>query len=489
MDGEGRARRVVTNSAVLAVSKILERASGFVVGVLIANRLGADGLGVYAAAWAVYGVIAVAGVAGTTEYLVREISRDRSCTAAYTVHLSVLAVAFAAVLMCVAQLAARSVGYSAELQASVSIMLLAILPKVFNAIQEAVFVAYGKVAYQTMTRLWSATGYVVLAAWMLEQGAGVPSLVRAFVLMEYGVAVVYFIRINRSIVRLRPSFRLSLAGRLLRELRAFAASSLLAALFARPEIVLLSLMASEREIGYYSAAIRVAELPLTLYEVFMVNVFPMLSESFRRTEDRFAAWLRASVRVVLCTSLLFAACCLALADGIVTLLYGEGFGPAATVLRVLGVNVVLFALISVLWRSLVARERQGVNATLQLATVVLRLGSGVALIAPFAAVGAAVSSGVSSLAHVVLLLRAGARSGAPVAILRLAWRFLLAAAATGLAMWALGRWLPLPAALATGSVVYVVTAWRLGAIGAADLDVLRGALRLPERRRRSRDLV
>jgi O-antigen/teichoic acid export membrane protein len=152
MDGGSRARRVLTNSAVLAVSKILERASGFVVGVLIANQLGADGLGVYAAAWALYGVIAVAGVAGTPEYLVREIGRDRACTASYTVHLSILALAFASVLMAATQLVARHVGYSRELEASISIMLLAILPKVFNGIQEGVFVAYGRVVYQTMTR-------------------------------------------------------------------------------------------------------------------------------------------------------------------------------------------------------------------------------------------------------------------------------------------------------------------------------------------------
>jgi O-antigen/teichoic acid export membrane protein len=485
MDGGSRARRVLTNSAVLAVSKILERASGFVVGVLIANRLGAEGLGVYAAAWALYGVIAVAGSAGTTEYLVREIGRDRSCTASYTVHLSILALVFAGILMGATQLVARHVGYSRELETSISIMLLAILPKVVNAIQEGVFVAYGKVAYQTLTRFWSATFYVVLSAWMLANGAGVSSLVQSFVALEYAVAVAYFILINRNIVRLRPAFRPVLARRLVHELRAFVASSMLAALFARPEVVLLSVMVSEQQVGFYSAAIRVIELPLTLFEVLMVNVFPMMAETFKSAEDRFAAWQTAAVRVMLASSLLVAACCFALADQIVEILYGDGFGQAAAVLRVLGVTVVFFSLIAVFWRSLVARGRQGVNVSLQFISVVVRLSSGVLLIAPYAAIGAAISSGLSSLVHVSLLIRAAARSGAPEAVLRLAWRFALAAGVAGLVMWVLRERIPVPAALTVGSMVYVVLLAAVGAINRDDLAMLRRGR--PSRQRHGAD--
>ena len=85
------ASRVVRNSAVLAVSRVLERATGFIMALLVTAHLGVDALGVYAAAWAIYGLIALAGEAGATNYLVREISRDPSRTASYTVHLSVVA--------------------------------------------------------------------------------------------------------------------------------------------------------------------------------------------------------------------------------------------------------------------------------------------------------------------------------------------------------------------------------------------------------------
>jgi O-antigen/teichoic acid export membrane protein len=114
-----------------------------VVGVLVARSLGAHGLGVFAAAWAIYGLIAIAGTAGATDFLVREISRDRTRTASYTIHLSLVALAFSAALTLVAEGVVRLVGYSADLEAGVSVILLAIAPKVLSGIQEGVFVATG----------------------------------------------------------------------------------------------------------------------------------------------------------------------------------------------------------------------------------------------------------------------------------------------------------------------------------------------------------
>ncbi|HWH96183.1 MAG TPA: oligosaccharide flippase family protein [Baekduia sp.] len=463
-----RARRVLANSAVLAISKVLERTSGFVVGVLVANALGANGLGVYAAAWAIYGLIAVAGTAGTTDFLVREISRDRSRTADYAVHLSLIAFGFATVVMLAAEVVVRQVGYSAGLEHGVSVMLLAIVPKVLNGIQEGVFVAHGRVAFQTLTRFWSSMAYVALAAWMLARGAEVVALLTAFVALEYGVAVVYFIIINRAIARLRSRLRWSLARRLMREMKAFTGSSLIAALFARPEVVLLSVMSAERQIGLYSAALRIVEIPLTLSEVLMVNVFPMLSESFRTAEERFRFWQTASVRALVAFSLLFAAVCLALADDIVRILYGADLAAAASILRVAALNVAFFSLISVFWRSLVARERQGTNLALQAFTVGARLGTGAALIAPFGALGAAISSTASSALHLGLLVRATDRSGAPTRVLRVSWRFALAAAGSGTVMWLLARWLPWVAALLAGAALYVPLLLALRAVTPAD---------------------
>src|SRR4051812_21599631 len=110
-EADAPAGSVLRNTAFLAVSRVLDRLSGFSVSLLIAPYFGATGLGTYFGAMAVYSVIAIAGEAGTTNFLVREISRDRSRTASYVVHVSLVAIAVSAVLMAAAQLAIPHLGY------------------------------------------------------------------------------------------------------------------------------------------------------------------------------------------------------------------------------------------------------------------------------------------------------------------------------------------------------------------------------------------
>src|SRR4051794_19004542 len=176
---------VLRNTALLALSRVLDRVSGFAVSLLIAPKLGADGLGTYFAAIAVYSVIAIAGEAGTTNFLVREISREPGRTADLVLHVSVVAIGVSGLLMAGTQIVTPHLGYSEQLELSVSIVCLAILPTVLNSVQEAVFVAHGRVEFEAVANLIVATTYIGLAALLLHSGHGVPAVLRAYVALEY----------------------------------------------------------------------------------------------------------------------------------------------------------------------------------------------------------------------------------------------------------------------------------------------------------------
>jgi hypothetical protein len=349
-----RAKRVMKNSAIYAFSRVLERALSFLIGILVAIHLGSTGLGVYSAAWAFYGLIVVASAAGTIDYLVREVSRDRTRTSTYTVHLSVMAFVAATVLLVAGEVTVRFLGFSPGLEAGCRSCSWRSSPRCStgsrrrcssHTAESCTRRSRGSAAPSSMSGCRRGSSPVTT-------GSPPCSGVRG---IEYVVAIVYFFIINLKISRLKPQFSWSLARHIIHDIRAFAASSIVAALFTRPEIVILSLIVTEDQVGIYSAATRLVELPLTLTEAFMVNVFPQLAESFRSAEDRFLKWQSAAVRVILAFTLLFAAGCLAAADEIVRIVYGDDFGEAATVLRIIATNIAFFGLIAVFWRSLVAR--------------------------------------------------------------------------------------------------------------------------------------
>ena len=71
---------ILRNTAALAAARVVERSSTVVLSFFVARRLGAAGLGIYSAAMVFFGLISLAAEMGSTNYLVREIAKDRSRT-------------------------------------------------------------------------------------------------------------------------------------------------------------------------------------------------------------------------------------------------------------------------------------------------------------------------------------------------------------------------------------------------------------------------
>jgi polysaccharide transporter, PST family len=462
---------VLRGTTLLAASRILDRASTFVIMILITPRFGASGVGTYSVAMALYQLFAVAGTAGTTSFIQREVSRDRTQTADYIVHLSVMAAAAAVVLLGIMELVVPHLGYSPALETSAAIALLAVPATVLNSVQEAAFLVHRRMEFETVATFINALLYIGVGAALLFTHHPVSSVIVAYVILEYIVTIVYFVLISRFIARLRIAFKRSVAWRMVRDMKAFTASSLLQALFLRPEIVILSLVAHASQVGYYSAAIRVAEIPEFLPELFMANVFTLMSGAFGVDEQRFRELQDRAARAILLFCLAVAAIIFGAAPGIITLLFGSRFHPAINILRILSLTVLTLGLMSLFWRTLSARGRQDAVLRIQIYTIGVKIATGFALSAPFAAVGAAISATVSSALQAALLVLAAARNQARPAVGGVLWRLILAGVVTAVLTAVLvstSVWLAIP----VGVVTYIAAVVGLRAVSAEDRELL-----------------
>jgi O-antigen/teichoic acid export membrane protein len=472
--GGGAARGIFKNTVVLAVARIVERATTLVISLVLASKLGADGLGTYATALAIYGVISVAGEAGATLFLIRELAQDKSRTGPYIVHLSLMAAAVSLVLTVIFELVFRHAGYAPEVRDSVALVLLAILPKTLNSIQEAAFIVHERTEFETVTTLVSSTAYVVISVLLLSSGHGVESIVLAFVALEFLVTGVYFVLISRAIAKLHWRFDGALARRLVGEIKSFTASSALGALFSRPEIIILSLLSTTTEVGYYSAAVRIAEIWLFVPQVFMNNVYPVMSRAHLEGDVRFREVQNKAITYSLAYSLPLTAGMFAAAGPIIDKLFGDEFGSSITELRLLALNVTLFTLMSVFWRSVSARGHQDAVLRIQSMVIVTRLSVGIGLILPLASLGAAIATAAGTGVHAGLLIRAVRRYGAAPAVVRAGWRFALAAGVAGGVTWLLNDTLSLWALAPVGAAVYVAAVVAFRAFSPDDVRALRG---------------
>ncbi len=469
-------RQVFRNTLVLTLASLIDRASAVFLVFVLSQTLHVAGLGVYSVAIAFYGVLAMAAEVGASNFLVREIAKDKSKTGRYVVHLSIIGILVGILVVALAAVVIPHLGYSAELRTCVYVVLLAIIPGTLNALHEAVFVAHQRVEFQTYTALTVALLSLTTTLYLLTHGHGVVSVVAVFVITKYIITICYFFFTTRYITSLKERFDWTFARSLLYEIRAFAASSLLAGFFARPEILLLSLLTNETQAGFYSAALKLVDLWNILPETYMTNVFPVLSRSYHLADQKSQLIQDRSVKYLLALGLPITIGMTVAAASIVKMCYGADFSQTVIILQILAWNLPFSCLNSVQWRILVARGQQGSNVRAQTITFASRLLAGYLLISTWGAVGAAVTTLSNLLLHNRLLSFYIKQSGTRLSPLRLTWRFAVIAFVMGLVVAVFHDNLPLGVLVPLAAVVYVTLVVMLRAFSADDIVLFRQVL-------------
>jgi O-antigen/teichoic acid export membrane protein len=443
----------------------------------------AGGLGVYSSAIAYYSLIALGGSLGATSYVVREIAQDHSRTNHLLTHLSVLGSLVAVLATVVLSLIVTHVGYSADLAIAICVILLATPAAVVKGLQRAVFIAHQKVGHVARVEMLGALCELSISLYLLTQGHSIVSLLVALVIQEYVWAAVYFFLIHRFIAPLSWHLRLVSALKLLVDIKSFAALSILGILFSRPEVILISLLCGEVEVGIYVAALKIVSLWEFVPQVLMTNVFPVLSRSYQESAEKFWFIQSKSIKYLLAVALPLAAGTVVVAGPMIRLLYGPGFDASVVILQILVWTAPLHALMAVLWRVLAAANQQRLDLRARVICLVGRLGGGYLLISAFASLGAAIIVPVSLLVNSLLLVHYVNRQGVRLQLPRLAGRCVLATAGMGLLASGLSDSLQLWALIPLAAAVYALLLVALKVFTPQDLMLFRKvwAPAVPER--------
>jgi PST family polysaccharide transporter len=220
-----------------------------------------------------------------------------------------------------------------------------------------------------------------------------------------GTLFVTLIYRRRAGSRHKWRFDRQLAMSLVREALPLFVSALAVAAYMRLDVILLAALATEDDVGYYSAAQRLVELWYFVPGAVCVSVFPSLVRIRAIDPELFFRRLSLLYRFIALSSAAFAMAMAAFSDWVVSLLYGHTYVYAADVLKILawasfatalGVATSHYLLIEGLVRAVLARTLIG----LTIGTLLL-----VVLVPPLKSIGAAIATvaGYSAATFAILL--------------------------------------------------------------------------------------
>jgi O-antigen/teichoic acid export membrane protein len=261
--------------------------------------------------------------------------------------------------------------------------------------------------------------------------------------------------------RTRPRFDLDVWRAVLGKAIGVAVAYTLGLVYFRLLLIMLSLVAVERQVGLFGTSLRIYELLVGIPVLVLGVTLPVLSAAAAQPERLNYQLRRVSEGALLLATITAIATGLA-AEPVVTLLGGEEYRGAAPVLQVHIAGFVPMFLANVCATTLVATDRQRTLIVVNAVGLAFLVVIGAVLVPAYDATGAAAAAAIGELILASVSIVALARHGQRV-LPQVGWLVrLVVAAALGLG---LGAFLPIPAiagaVLGTAVFAAMVLALRL----------------------------
>lgn len=417
-------RRVLGNAASMLTTEIFNRASTFVLYALVGRFLGDRAFGQMSLALTLFYTFQVFAIAGLKTLVTREVAKDRSKTDKYLVNGSFAVIGTSLASMAFAAVFVRVLNYPVDTSQVILFVSLSMFPVALIAIVEAIFQAWERMHFIAMVNIPVNVLKIGAALALLSGGADVNSVIGVLFVAFMAVLVAEWVLLLWKVTRPRLRIDLGFMFRMLRQTTTFFGIDGVIAIVASLNLVLLSKLASEREVGLIGAATQFLTPLQVVYQNVVTSLFPMMS---RQLEPGFRSLKRITeglVEVLVMFGLPATLGIFILAGHALVFLYGQqSFADATLVLRIYSITVILRAVIHALGQVLIAGMRERDTLRIVLIGIVLNVILGVALISKFGMLGAAAAGLIVTFVDLILHYYFIRRLfGGPVRVLSALWR-------------------------------------------------------------------
>lgn len=483
--GTGGAARIGGNILALLGARVVSVVFSFVQASVIVSSLGPVGMGHFSYAWGLTSLLTIFATLGVRRVLIRDIARrpEETWTLVWTA--TAMVVVLSAMVLLLVFLAEYGLDGNAPRRAAVMVAVLWIV--VLWAWQqpfEAILMARERMILAGVLQVIVAVLKVASVYWFLSVGSTGADAHGALLLanvLGLGLFVLAAIRIEGWAP---PRFDLAALWRLIAECRPMLAAAILAVVYFKSDIVLLSWLRGDEATGIYGAVQRISEPLSMMAGVLGTALFPALCRYSAGASDNFALLRRTSARLVLIVSMPMAFGLAAVADPVIGLLARDRaaeFALSVTVLQIACGVIPFFYFNGIAMEFLYANDENWfVVRTYACAAAVSVVGNLIAVslwgVLAVPCVAIVVNAMISVMYYVKL--RNALREAR---LLTLTLKTTIACGLMGgLAWWIAGH--SLIAALASGALVYPLLQLAMGALSPLERQLMRRVTQTVTRR-------
>jgi O-antigen/teichoic acid export membrane protein len=329
-------RTIVRNTAVGVIGQFLLKIASFIFQIAVINNLGDENWGRYNIVLGWASLFGVLGDLGISQYLTREIARDRRNASQLFWNAVVLRFILAVITSIVTTISAIAIGYSQEIVIACLLFTLSYLFQALLAPMMSLVAGHERVDLTASVTMVTQILFMVFGGAALLLGLGFQWVVLANVVNIPFVLFLMFWLVRRNNLG-PPAFKITPSDwwSLVRASLPFGAMQLSLSFAYRMDTIILSRTYIDEVVGWYNAAYGLTLTLLTLSRAYNDAVLPSLTRANVLDASTASTWYFGSVRAMAFLCLPICIGGTLMAPQIVSALYQPEYAPAAVALAIL----------------------------------------------------------------------------------------------------------------------------------------------------------
>jgi O-antigen/teichoic acid export membrane protein len=256
-------------------------------------------------------------------------------------------------------------GPSPEVVQALKVYSLSLIPLAFFTVFTSVLRAHERMDVYLLLNVIVAFVQLAGAWWVFAQNGDLLSLVMMLNVVQLSAAIVAGVLCHASLRAFHFHWSVT-RSRLIDVARLawpFALLSVLAVMYQRLGVLMLSTLTTDVQVGWYAAAARIIEPLKMLHFAVLGALLPALSHlgaplANQRQNHLAAQLFQRSMLFLLIISTLAAGVVVVLAQPIVLLLFGASYAPSAVLIQLLAVSLIPYTISASLSLRLVTQGRE-----------------------------------------------------------------------------------------------------------------------------------
>lgn len=372
-------KTIIKNASVLMVSQLVTWALSLLLMVFLPRYLGATAVGALSIGQSLWTIVGVAITFGMDVFLLKEVARHPEKTADLLgTTLVVRGLLFGLGLIAVT-LYLQLVDYTPMTVQVIYLMGLTQLCWQFINACTAALKGLEVMEQISISTIAGKAVHTGLGITLLLLGYGVYAIALVSMISALVILALQFAYLRRR-YQPRLQVRFDRIRAILRSSTPYLLSALVLVIYMEADTIIVSLLANEQTVGWYSTARRLLGTLLFIPVVLIAAVFPALTRIYAHAAERLPLLIGKSFDMLMLISVPLGLGLMVIADPVVVLLFGAEFAPSGPVLAILGVVLIFVYLNVLVGQFLVSTDRQNRWTAIMAVATLMSIGLNIVLI-------------------------------------------------------------------------------------------------------------